>query len=108
MEQKETAQPSTAAGGAVRESQPAGTGTGAARSLSLAALCGSWTCENSGAAAFGQRKTLQIEEGKFSLTEREPDGRRRVIARGVVSVDQLESEKPVILLSAQRDEADGR
>ena len=74
----------------------------------LAALRGSWTCENSAANGSTQCKTLRIEEGKFALTVSERGGRVRVIACGEVSVDASRTDRVVVAFNEERDSPGNR
>jgi hypothetical protein len=69
----------------------------------LAALRGSWTCEDPVANGSTQCKTLRIEEGKFALTVSERGGRVREIARGEVSVDASRTDHVVVAFNEERD-----
>ena len=107
LEQKETPPPTTPAGSKGQKGATPGNETEGLRGFSLAALQGSsWSCEKK-ADGSGQRKTLQIEDGKFVLSVSGPGGRLRVVARGDVRVDSSQPDKLVVDLSAQRNGADG-
>ena len=80
--------------GVVRTS---GTEAGSPPALDLASLRGSWTCEESRADGTGICRTLQIEAGRFVLTESKSRSRERVVARGEVSVDQTGAGKIVFI-----------
>jgi hypothetical protein len=75
----------------------------AARGFTLATLCGSWACKDITADGSTRHKTLRIEDGKFALTVREPDGRQRELARGEVNVGQLKADTPVVTLHPKTD-----
>lgn len=70
------------------------------REFRLAALRGSWTCEDAVTNGARQCKKLQIEDGKFALTVVERGGQVRVVAQGAVSVDAARTESPLITFNA--------
>ena len=108
LEQKEEVPSAMAKGRADQLGGTFKTESSAPRGFSLAALRGSWTCEDAGANGSPQHKTLRIEDGKFALTVSEPGGRLREIARGEVSLGQSKAGKSeVTLKEQQQNHADG-
>ena len=103
FEQKESAPPATPPGQVASNVSTSGVEDDALRAFSLAALRGSLWASDKHSDPSGQRKTLQIEGGKFELSVSAPGGRTRVVARGEVIVEQPRPDQLVINLSEQRD-----
>lgn len=106
FEQKESVPSATPAGQVTPNGSTPGVEDDALRAFSLAALRGSSWVSDKQADPSGQRKTLQIEGGKFELSVSAPGGRSRVVARGEVIVAQPRPDQLVINLSEQRDVKD--